>query len=1293
MSGSDDIFNPFPGLRPFRAEDKPVFFGREPETMELLRRLNSHRFLAAVGPSGSGKSSLIYAGLLPELHGGTLTQAGAHWRVAEFRPAGNPVGELARALVSAELHPAEHLDLLIADLRRSGLGLIDATRHARLPANTNLLVLVDQFEELFRFSRKNTADLEAATAFVDLLLEAVRQSELPIYVVLTMRADFLGDCAQFPGLAEAVNQSQYLIPRLNRDQWRAAIEGPVCVGGGRIAPRLVQRLLADVADSPDQLPVLQHALMRTWDHWEKTRQGNEPLDLKHYESPEVGTLAHALSHHADEVFRELAEGNARQQAERIFKTLTELGSGQRGIRRPARVAELAEILAVTPDEVAAVINPFRRQGRTFLMPPPDRTLGPDTVIDISHESLMRVWVRLRTWTEEEAHSVRIYRRLAETARLWKAQREGLYRDPALALAREWKERNQPNRAWAARHAEGFEAALEFLEASRQAQEAELQAAEEIRQRELAQAHALAEEQRRRANAEWASARRLRFFLAGLAALLAVIVMLAGSNWREKRIALSRQLSAVAANYFEEDPELSVSLALEALKSWHTPSAEFTLRQAVSRSTVRAVWEHPEEKVNHVRFSRDGTFLATGGNRTVRLHRRATPPTEGFDPGRVLKLPETITDLAFSPSGRWLAVATGGQSNAVTVWDTATGQSVAATAFRQQDRIRTARFSADEERIVTASQDPRLGMMVWPWRNGAPRPPYPDDGILRELSAVNEIALHPSLPVAASAGADHVLRVWDLTTGQSASTGDLQSTNPLHCVAFSPDGTRLVTGNARGEASVYAFVPPAEGRLSPPQRLVVMPHPEAILQVEFSPDGAAILTRSSDSLARVWSTNGTLLRSEIGRVNGALPTVLASHFSPDGQWVIAGLGDKRARLWKARENGDPVAVFSGHADQVQDVAFDPVSPDPSFVSAAHDGTARLWAIPVGRATSLAPTGDVESISLTRDGRHGVMLVNRDGANAYARAFRTSDGASDPDWPDLGPVALIALSPEGSRLAAVTKTRETMVWSRGTKAGVRLDCEGTPRAMSFSASARAFGVLADQTLQIWKLAPPPAAAPAPPVAPDFMIALTNASTLSRLAFAPDETVVLVLDAEDQAFRVRIGSPPVVSPVWPRRKAETTTLAFGSATATGWPLLAGEVSGAVRLWNLSALGTPPAVSAILRAPGHSLAISSVAWSTDGRFLLSGATDQTARIWDPSRQASFASLGGHRGYVYAVALDSARAELTTAGSDGTLRTYRVPETLPYEALVKLARERVPSASRNAQRVNALLTDQPSPE
>ena len=327
--------NPFPGLRPFMQEEADLFFGRDRQSDELVRRLAGRRFLAVVGTSGSGKSSLVRAGLLPSLEGGFMAEAGAHWRMAILRPQDDPIGFLARAIV--ETGALAHLDLaqsaaegvVETTLRRSGLGLVEATRLARLEPHENLLILVDQFEELFRFAdlaRQRGAGDEAP-AFVKLLLEAARQTEVPVYVVITMRSDFLGDCARFRDLPEAISDSQYLIPRLTRDELQAVITGPVGVRVGRIAPSLVQRLLNDIGDDMDQLPVLQHALMRAWDHWERGDPDGHPIEPSDLEA--IGGMAEALSRHADEAFGSLTTDRDRKIAERLFKS-----PHREGIRQP-----------------------------------------------------------------------------------------------------------------------------------------------------------------------------------------------------------------------------------------------------------------------------------------------------------------------------------------------------------------------------------------------------------------------------------------------------------------------------------------------------------------------------------------------------------------------------------------------------------------------------------------------------------------------------------------------------------------------------------------------------------------------------------------------------------------------------------------------------------------------------------------------------------------------------------------------------------------------------------------------
>jgi Flp pilus assembly protein TadD/energy-coupling factor transporter ATP-binding protein EcfA2 len=490
MVAEDLRINPFPGLRPFQDDEKHLFFGREGQGAEILKRLREHRFLAVVGSSGSGKSSLIRAGLLPDLRGGFLAGAGSHWRIAVFRPIDDPIGNMARALNKPDVLQTEpplggdqsRSDILLeVTLRRSGLGLIEAARRARLPENENLLVVVDQFEELFRFANTASAPSQAddATAFVKLLLEATQQTEHPIYVVITMRSDFIGDCARFRDLAESVTDGMYLIPRMTREQRRSAIAEPVAVGGGCISLRLINRLLNEVGDNPDQLPILQHALMRTWGQWVNRTRGAEsfekdPIDFADYEA--IGGLEEALSNHADEAYNALPSDRHREIAKRMFQCLTEKGADNREIRRPTSVARLAAVSSASAGEVIEVVNEFHVQGRSFLTTPSKGDLSGDSVIDISHESLIRLWARLAGrgrlvgWVEEESESARMYKRLADAAAMRALGKGSLWDGPSLQNALDWKKDNQPTAEWAQRYDPHFEEVMAFLDKSCQAHE-------------------------------------------------------------------------------------------------------------------------------------------------------------------------------------------------------------------------------------------------------------------------------------------------------------------------------------------------------------------------------------------------------------------------------------------------------------------------------------------------------------------------------------------------------------------------------------------------------------------------------------------------------------------------------------------------------------------------------------------------------------------------------------------------------------------------------------------------------
>jgi Flp pilus assembly protein TadD len=464
------LFNPFPGLRPFEPDEDHLFFGREKQIDELLRRLRSCRFLAVIGSSGSGKSSLIRSGLIPSLQSGLMAKAGSSWRIATLRPGEDPAGNLAAALnapdvlgVNRELGSTNRV-LLEATLQRGTLGLVQAVRQARIPSEDNVLVVVDQFEELFRFrqNRQAGSSRDEAVAFVKLLLEAAQQEQVSIYVVVTMRSDFIGECMEFAGLPEAINNGQYLVPRMTRDELRSAITGPVAVGGAEITPRLILRLLNEVGNDHDQLPVLQHALMRTWDYWQRDPQAG-PIDVAHYEA--IGTMRQALSLHAEEAYQETISHQRGKIAERMFKALTDTFSDPRGIRRPTSTEQLAAVCETSESDVNEVVEIFRRPGRSFLMPPPAKPLDSRSIIDISHESLMRCWSRLITWAEQERLSARAYARVSQAAAWFEEGTADLWHNPELELGLRWKRENHPTAAWAERYNSSFARAMDFLDRS------------------------------------------------------------------------------------------------------------------------------------------------------------------------------------------------------------------------------------------------------------------------------------------------------------------------------------------------------------------------------------------------------------------------------------------------------------------------------------------------------------------------------------------------------------------------------------------------------------------------------------------------------------------------------------------------------------------------------------------------------------------------------------------------------------------------------------------------------------
>jgi uncharacterized RDD family membrane protein YckC len=444
--------NPFIGLHYFDEQHEELFFGRDEQVRDLLARVEG-RFVTVIGSSGTGKSSLVRAGLIPALRAGFMLPSGSNWRILTTRPGSSPIRNLAETM--ERTFPGS--SGVEVTLRRGPMGLVEAARQCGLEDKANLLVVVDQFEEIFRFQReakdadasaKDTAAEEAA-AFVKLLLEASARCLPNIYVLITMRSDYLGMCAQFRDLPERINTGLYLIPRMRRDQLEDAITGPAAIMGVRFSPPLVQKLLNDAGEDPDQLPVLQHALLRAWLKWKAEGDPSLEIDFRHYGGIQMG-----LNQHAEELFLALPPVD-QKTAEIIFRCLTERDPSNTDIRRPTLVSEIADVAGISADQLERVADSFRGEGVSFLTPAAPVPLKPNTMLDITHESLIRKWQRLggrtdrKSWVLDEAEALDQYHDLVKRGRRAlprQAVLTGVDLDDALA----WRDRKLTP-AWARRY--------------------------------------------------------------------------------------------------------------------------------------------------------------------------------------------------------------------------------------------------------------------------------------------------------------------------------------------------------------------------------------------------------------------------------------------------------------------------------------------------------------------------------------------------------------------------------------------------------------------------------------------------------------------------------------------------------------------------------------------------------------------------------------------------------------------------------------------------------------------------
>lgn len=488
---------PYPGLRPFDPQEWPIYFGRERMVDELLEQLVERRLVFVHGDSGCGKSSIVRAGLFAQLEQGGM---GPGWRTAIALPRRSPLWNVARALTRLAGRSADDTDAVLPWRRALNQGreapaaLAALWRERACPDSGPGCLLIDQFEELFQHARRDGP--AEAQLLAELLMAWQAAPPDGLYLVTTIRSEYLGACARFGRLAETVNACQYLLPPMEHADLLRAVREPARLYGGEVMRPLAERLIADAGASQDQLPLMQHTLMRLFEEHGAAASGTGSpwrLELQHFPS-DLG-CAGLLSAHADEVTARViarlppaSAGGPSRVVEDLFRALTEPNPDGHAIRRPMRLDELVAITGCPQPQLADVIDAFRADGVNFLTPPLAWPLRPETLVDVGHEALIRCWGALAG--EQQGWLVREFR----NGLVWRSllvQADSFERDPSKVLGatttderERWMKRRNP--AWARRYGGGWERVQKLLAASAAARDEERERVRDVERRKRRQ---------------------------------------------------------------------------------------------------------------------------------------------------------------------------------------------------------------------------------------------------------------------------------------------------------------------------------------------------------------------------------------------------------------------------------------------------------------------------------------------------------------------------------------------------------------------------------------------------------------------------------------------------------------------------------------------------------------------------------------------------------------------------------------------------------------------------------------
>ena len=1167
---------PYKGLNYFDEADADLFVGREALTAKLTERVLSltlsgsphePRFLAVVGASGSGKSSLVRAGLVSSLR---WNKSSTDWRIYVLTPTAHPLESLVATL------NAGSVTALAEDLRTEENNLqIFVKRKSGSKKGAHILFVVDQFEELFALCRSE----EERASFIGNLFTAASDVGGSIAVVITLRADFYAPCANYPRLREALAKSQEYIGAMNEEELRRAIEEPARRGRWEFEPGLVDLLLHEVGHEPGALPLLSHALLETWQ-----RRRGRTMTLSGYTSS--GGVRGAIAETAEAVFSDQFTQEQQAIARRIFLRLTELGDEM--VNADTRRRATFNELILKPEEAATTRAVLKALADARLI-----TTSEDAV-EVAHEALIREWPTLRGWLEDNREELRRQRHLTEAAQEWAAMNhepDMLFRGARLAQAREW----------ATAHADEMNVLEhEFLNASMEQSERAAAEREAQHQRELEAATKLLDSERQRTEEQIQSANRLRvrnrvIITVGIIALV-LAVLASAFGWqsnqnasaaetnlsiaqanvvtaeterqraeKETRLAHAREWAVAALNNLNVDPERSILLALEAVNVTYRadnklvlPEAEEALHKAVLASHLRLSWPAHQSAILALAYSEDGTRLASASSDGTAKIWDTTTDEELF----TLNVweEEGMGILALSPDGTRLAASSNDRN--IRVWDMVTG-GLLFSLKGHADTVSAISFRLDGDQLATASLDKTV--ILWDVKNGERL--Y----VLSKLpDSATQLALSPDSKYLATSSSEGIVRVWDFAEDQEVISVEANSDAPL---AFSSDSRRLLTSWWNGNAAQLLNIDTRDNSL------ILSGHTNSLFAFIFSADNKRMVTASRDRTARVWDSS---IGRELLTLYGHPGPIYSVALSPDGVHLATGDEQGNVRIW----NIDPdQELFSVTGVEMPLSGFR----EPREPLFSPDGT-RLYAIFNVFATGLEPNSRVKVFDATT----GVELLN----------LAEMDGVESNS---------LALSPDGQRLAIGNSDGHVRVWDDDTSQ-LLFDLpaqSSTVWGIAFSPDGKLLATPGqDNTAKIWDAMTGKAR----------MTLAGHSDEIRGLAFSPDGTKLATASADTTAKIWDLSTGEALAtlnghsdPLW--------AIAF---SPDGTRLATSSRDGTARIWD-AVTG-----QALLILKGHTNTVTDLAFSVDGTRLATTGNDGILKLWEVATGRELLTLPGIGGAAF---------------------------------------------------------------